>query len=174
MGVPKRQHRDSRPSGKSDRKVKRFKNDETSSNDSGLEFIDGERLCEVEKVLSKQIKRDGTVHYLLKWRNYKGEPTWEPRNNCACYKLIDEFETVVAKRQKALDIAEHDDDDEIDNTKSSRGHSSQTLPKQDKKLKSINGKLVKNTHTKSVMRSKKVKRSFSKPCPLSKKRLYNN
>lgn len=58
---------------------------------------------EVERVLSKQIKRDASVHYLLKWKNYKGEPTWEPNENCGCPKLIKEFEDDINRNSSGKD-----------------------------------------------------------------------
>lgn len=50
---------------------------------------------EVEEVKAKQVSRDTSIHYLLKWKNHD-EMTWEPDYNCDCPQLIDEFERVIS------------------------------------------------------------------------------
>lgn len=54
---------------------------------------------DVEKVVGKKFDEDGSLFYLLKWKGWNGEPTWEPESNCGCEKLIEDYEKVIAKKQ---------------------------------------------------------------------------
>lgn len=38
----------------------------------------------------------GQLEYLLQWKNWDGEPTWEPADNCDCHELIARYEASVA------------------------------------------------------------------------------
>jgi len=73
--------------------------DEDTASDSTQVLSDEPENFEVEKVVGKQIDADGNIFYLLKWKSWNGEPTWEPQENCGCIKLIADFEEMVAKRQ---------------------------------------------------------------------------
>lgn len=52
---------------------------------------------EVEEILDKRVHK-GKVEYLLKWRGWPGEPTWEKADNCACHNLIAAFENPKLKK----------------------------------------------------------------------------
>lgn len=56
--------------------------------------VEGEgETWEVEKVLGKQKNLiTGKFEYLLQWKNWDGEPTWEPEENCDCTTLIKQWE----------------------------------------------------------------------------------
>ena len=45
---------------------------------------------EVEKLLSSEY-RDGQLHYLVKWKDYPGEDSWEPAYLLDCHRLIRQF-----------------------------------------------------------------------------------
>ena len=62
--------------------------------DSGseTECHEEETEWEVEKVMDKRRDNNGRTFYLLKWKSWDGEPTWEPEDNCMCSRLIDMFE----------------------------------------------------------------------------------
>lgn len=47
---------------------------------------------EVEKILDKRTNSNNEIEYLLKWRNWTGEPTWEKEDSCNCINLIAAFE----------------------------------------------------------------------------------
>lgn len=55
----------------------------------------------VDEVLGKRIMRDGSIYYLLSWKNRSGEPTWEPETNCTCYEEIDQFNATVRHQRRA-------------------------------------------------------------------------
>lgn len=46
---------------------------------------------EVEAIVDKRIRR-GRVQYLVKWRGWPGDPTWEFAENCQCFNLIAAYE----------------------------------------------------------------------------------
>lgn len=113
-------------SRKSSRRTTRSLNDNRdqngfdSSSNSEQQSTQNPDEWEVESVLSKQIKRDGSVYYLLKWKNYKGEPTWEPENNCGCDKLINDFHAEVHARQDEaarMSVGSHGDSSTSSNSK---------------------------------------------------------
>lgn len=54
------------------------------------------REYEVESILAKQVERDGSTKFLLKWTGYS-YPTWEPEDNIGCNRLIEEFERDVER-----------------------------------------------------------------------------
>lgn len=66
-----------------------------------------ERLCkfaeekedewEVEEILDKRTRK-GTVEYLVKWKDWPGEPTWEKEENCDCVNLIAAYENPKLKK----------------------------------------------------------------------------
>jgi hypothetical protein len=62
-----------------------------SSSDESEVFV-------VEKILDKRIK-NGVTEYFIKWHGYNNpdDNTWEPKENCACNELIDEFEKNYAR-----------------------------------------------------------------------------
>lgn len=43
----------------------------------------------------------GNVEYLLQWKNWDGEPTWEPEDNCDCTLLIKKFEKELQRRESS-------------------------------------------------------------------------
>lgn len=65
----------------------------TNNNHVELELsTDEEDKWEVDSIKSKRVDVDASVHYLLKWKNWDGEPTWEPEDNCLCEQLIKNYE----------------------------------------------------------------------------------
>lgn len=56
---------------------------------------------EVEQVIGKQLDENGRLSYHLKWKNWDGEPTWEPKANCRCDRLIEEYERKLDKSSRA-------------------------------------------------------------------------
>lgn len=46
---------------------------------------------EVEKILDRRVKRK-KVEYLVKWRGWSGQPTWELAEDCKCVNLIAAYE----------------------------------------------------------------------------------
>lgn len=57
---------------------------------------------DVEKVIGKKFDEEGNLFYLLKWKGWEGEPTWEPEEFCLCAKLIDDYEKVIAKKREKI------------------------------------------------------------------------
>lgn len=71
-----------------------------AGNESGIvmDSMNEDGTWEVEKVLDKKINPiTGNVEYLLKWKAWDGDPTWEPEENCACTVLIRKFEKEALK-----------------------------------------------------------------------------
>lgn len=68
---------------------------------------DYERLCkfadekedewEVEEIVGKRTRK-GKLEYLVKWKDWPGEPTWEKEENCDCVNLIAAFENPKLKK----------------------------------------------------------------------------
>lgn len=52
---------------------------------------------EVEEILDKRMRKK-KVEYLVKWRGWPGDPTWEKAENCACHNLIARFENPKLKK----------------------------------------------------------------------------
>lgn len=52
---------------------------------------------EVEEILEKRIKNK-RVEYLVKWKDWTGDPTWEIADDCQCINLIAAFENPKLKR----------------------------------------------------------------------------
>jgi hypothetical protein len=60
-----------------------------------------DRDFEVEEVVGKKVKKDGTVLYKLTWRGYPlSQCTWEPEEHLSCRELVDEFEARKASGEK--------------------------------------------------------------------------
>lgn len=55
---------------------------------------------EVVEVVGKRYENNGKIFYQLKWKDWEGEPTWEPEENCTCSRLIKEFESRIVERLK--------------------------------------------------------------------------
>lgn len=62
-----------------------------------------ENEWEVEEILKKRIVRNNEVEYLLKWRNWPGEPTWVKEKACECINLIAAFENPKLKKMWEFD-----------------------------------------------------------------------
>jgi hypothetical protein len=74
-------------------------NDHVSFEKPGEDETD--RDFEVEEVVGKKVKKDGTVLYKLKWRGYPlSQCTWEPEEHLSCRELVDEFEARKASGVK--------------------------------------------------------------------------
>lgn len=56
-------------------------------------------IWDVEKVVGKRYDSEGRPFYLIKWKSYNGEPTWEPKENCNCSDLIEQYETIIRTRE---------------------------------------------------------------------------
>lgn len=61
---------------------------------------------EVDKILAKQMSIDGNVAYLVKWKGWQGEPTWEPESNCQCPQKINEFDKRFEKKRSSKSRSE--------------------------------------------------------------------
>lgn len=59
--------------------------------------IEDDDEWEVEAILDKRTTR-GKVEYLVKWRGWTGEPTWELSDNCDCINLIAAYENPKLKK----------------------------------------------------------------------------
>lgn len=70
-------------------KLKKFK----TSHDCN----ESEDEWEVEEILDSRIK-NGTLEYLLKWRNWPGPATWEEAEKCNCINLIAAYENPKLKK----------------------------------------------------------------------------
>lgn len=57
-------------------------------------------VYEVETILGKKFDSEGNVEYLVKWKSWNGDPTWEPEDNCLCTDLITMYEAKIAKFQE--------------------------------------------------------------------------
>lgn len=79
-----------------ERRTKVHRSSTGGSGDETDQYEDTE--WEVEKVIGKRFDSDGRVSYLLKWKYWDGEPTWEPEDNCACDKLIDDYEQRISRQ----------------------------------------------------------------------------
>lgn len=64
---------------------------------------------EVEQVIDKRVRNE-KVEYLLRWKGWPGNPTWEPEENCidTCLHLIARFEN--PKLQRLLDFSGNNKD----------------------------------------------------------------
>lgn len=110
---------------RSSRRTTKSTNENNNDHFNNQDTSKGSDEWEVESVLSKQIKRDGSVHYLLKWKNYKGDPTWEPEHNCGCERLIFDFEDEVKQKQQELEnmsVHSYDDSSTISNNSTKKKH----------------------------------------------------
>lgn len=78
----------------------RFVHDEPrASTSKEEEAVDDDQDYEVDKILEKKFTAKGEVSYLVKWKGWQGEPTWEPETNCQCQGKIEEFEKSFEKRR---------------------------------------------------------------------------
>lgn len=61
------------------------------------------REYEVERILKKRVMKDGSVEYLVEWKDYKeSESTWEPMENMRKSKvLVRRFEREEEKKKSA-------------------------------------------------------------------------
>lgn len=57
---------------------------------------------DVERVIGKKFDEEGNLFYLLKWKGWEGEPTWEPEEFCLCQKLIDDYEKIIDKKREKI------------------------------------------------------------------------
>lgn len=49
-------------------------------------------VFDVEKILEKKKKLDGSVHFLVKWKGFSmDKATWEPDSNLNCDEKLEEF-----------------------------------------------------------------------------------
>lgn len=59
---------------------------------------DKDDIWEVDEVLDKRVNEKNEVEYLVRWKDWPGEPTWEPEANCNCINLIAAFENPKLRR----------------------------------------------------------------------------
>lgn len=52
---------------------------------------------EVEEILGKRTRK-GKIEYLVKWKDWPGDPTWEKEENCDCVNLIAAYENPKLKK----------------------------------------------------------------------------
>jgi len=62
---------------------------------------EGEEVYVVESILDKRVRR-GEIEYLIKWKGYDNpeDNTWEPKGNCHCPDLIEEFEAKLKLKER--------------------------------------------------------------------------
>jgi len=62
---------------------------------------EGEEVYVVESILDKRVRR-GEIEYLIKWKGYDNpeDNTWEPKGNCHCPDLIEEFEAKLKIKER--------------------------------------------------------------------------
>jgi len=62
---------------------------------------EGEEVYVVESILDKRVRR-GEIEYLIKWKGYDNpeDNTWEPKGNCHCPDLIEDFEAKLKLKEK--------------------------------------------------------------------------
>lgn len=70
---------------------------EESQEEEDIVVTEDETNWEVEKIEAKKTDAEGNVYYLLRWKNWDGEPSWEPDSNCGCDKLIQDYEEMIAR-----------------------------------------------------------------------------
>lgn len=58
--------------------------------------ISEQKVYEVEFILGKKYDLEGNISYLVKWKSWDGEPTWEPEEYCLCTNLLTEYEAKIA------------------------------------------------------------------------------
>jgi len=81
--------------------------DEISQADNEEEFV-------AEKILKKRIRKDGSVQYFVKWKNFDdSDNTWEPPSELSCKELIDSFEKNVTENDIEKGNGEEEEDDEV-------------------------------------------------------------
>lgn len=62
-------------------------------------------VCTVSKVLAKRTDVRGRLEYLVSWKEYPGEETWEGLENLRNVKnMIDEFEAKIRKQQEEVKL----------------------------------------------------------------------
>ena len=61
-----------------------------------------ENEWEVEEILKKRVRK-GQVEYLVKWKNWPGDPSWVKEKNCDCINLIAAFENPKLKKMWNFD-----------------------------------------------------------------------
>lgn len=66
--------------------------------DSGNETDQYEEVeWEVDQVVGKRFGPEGEPSYLLKWKDWEGDATWEPAENCqGCLRLVNEYESRIS------------------------------------------------------------------------------
>jgi hypothetical protein len=78
--------------------------DTSNATTNGVAVVDAEQyedtMWEVERVVGKRYDEEGRAYYHLKWKEYDGEPSWEPKENCHCRDLIQDYESIIAKRER--------------------------------------------------------------------------
>ena len=62
-------------------------------------------VCTVSKVLAKRTDVRGRLEYLVSWKEYPGEETWEGLENLRNVKnMLDEFEAKIRKQQEEVKL----------------------------------------------------------------------
>lgn len=69
--------------------------------DSDTTDVEDNVTFEVDSIRGKKIDDDNKIYYLVKWKAWDGDATWEPEENCLCTQKIEDWEKATSYTRKS-------------------------------------------------------------------------